>query len=324
MILILTASFDPHADIVERHLMETGTLFLRMDPAHFPKSLRISYQPTSDPSCIMRNDGEMVDVRMIRSIWNRRPGKPVADNRLHSDVAAYIVSESEAFIGSLKEVTNAFWLNDPDANQRANRKTYQLCVASRLGFVVPRTIVTNDPDETLSFATSVDGDFAVKAVLTPGITFREDDNPRSLMFYTKRVDRKALIRFADRIAVCPLIVQEYIPKSYELRVTVVGERIFACAIHSQEMAETKEDWRHYGSIRARHESIELPRVIQQRCHQLLVQLGISFGCIDMIVTPDGQYVFLEINPNGQWLWVQDETGMAISRAIAQMLIRGRL
>lgn len=322
MILILTEPSDPHANIVSKHLDEAAVAFLRVDPADFPGSLKISYRPTGPVTCLIKDAQRAADATVIRSVWNRRPGKPVADVQLHPTVREYIVGESEAFISSLKRATDAFWLNDPDANQQANRKPYQLRLAEQLGFIVPQAIITNDPDEAKLFVDSLNGDVALKAVSTPGITFKDDPaKAHSLMFYTKKVDRAKFLQLAQRVAVCPLIIQEYVPKAYELRITVVGQKIFPCAIYSQESDETREDWRHWGSTRARHEEVELPVEINQRCFQLMENLGISFGCIDMIVTPTGRYVFLEINPNGQWLWVQDETGMPISRAVADLLIQ---
>jgi glutathione synthase/RimK-type ligase-like ATP-grasp enzyme len=120
----------------------------------------------------------------------------------------------------------------------------------------------------------------------------------------------------------PLILQEYVPKEVELRITVVGERVFAAEIRSQASRVTQHDWRHYDNERATYAPSALPADVEQRCVRLVQALGLCFGAIDLIVTPEGEYVFLEINPNGQWAWVESLTGLPIADAVAELLMRG--
>ncbi|NJR75066.1 MAG: hypothetical protein HC773_18390 [Scytonema sp. CRU_2_7] len=116
--------------------------------------------------------------------------------------------------------------------------------------------------------------------------------------------------------------QAYIPKRLELRITVVGQQVFAAEIHSQETNHTRYDWRRYDHHKTPYFPHELPPEVEQRCVQLVEKLGLCYGAIDMILTPDGRYVFLEINPNGQYLWIELATGLPISDAICDLLISG--
>lgn len=106
----------------------------------------------------------------------------------------------------------------------------------------------------------------------------------------------------DHIVSCPVVFQEYIEKQVELRITIVGDRIFAAEIHSQEF--------------------HLPDEISEKLLRLMQELGLVFGCLDLILTPEGEYVFLEINPAGQWGWIEHFTKMPITEALTDMLIRG--
>jgi glutathione synthase/RimK-type ligase-like ATP-grasp enzyme len=121
----------------------------------------------------------------------------------------------------------------------------------------------------------------------------------------------------------PCLFQEYVPKAFELRVTVVRDRVFAAEIHSQALAATRHDWRRPELSDVPHRPHELPEAIAGRCVCLVARLGLQFGAIDMIYTPSGEYVFLEINPNGQYGWIEDRTGMRISQAIAEALVEAR-
>ena len=118
-------------------------------------------------------------------------------------------------------------------------------------------------------------------------------------------------------------MQDYVDKAFELRVTVVDGEAFACKIDSQAMDEDKgkTDWRQGLDHGIRHEVFPLPDRVTAFCNKFLKRMHLNFGSFDFIVTPSGEYVFLECNPNGQWLWVEIETGMNISQAIAECLIR---
>jgi glutathione synthase/RimK-type ligase-like ATP-grasp enzyme len=140
--------------------------------------------------------------------------------------------------------------------------------------------------------------------------------------YTELVTKRD-IQNLETIRLCPMTFQAYIPKRLELRITVVGERVFAAEIHSQISNHTQFDWRRYDLARTPHASHVLPHHLELKCVELVRRLGLVYGAIDMILTPDGKYVFLEINPNGQYLWIEELTDLPISEAICDHLAEGR-
>jgi glutathione synthase/RimK-type ligase-like ATP-grasp enzyme len=128
------------------------------------------------------------------------------------------------------------------------------------------------------------------------------------------------IHSLESLETCPVIFQEYIPKSYEIRVTVIGEQIFAARIDSQAGGgATSIDWRRYDIPKTPHSAYELPRVVRDQILALHRQLSLIYSSFDFVRTPCGEYVFLETNPFGQWLWIEDLTGLPISKAIADFL-----
>lgn len=100
--------------------------------------------------------------------------------------------------------------------------------------------------------------------------------------------------------------------------TVVGDKMFAAKIHSQKHERTKIDWR-IASLDLEHEAIELPNEVREKVALFMNEFGLTYGCLDFIVTPDGEYVFLENNPRGQYLWIENYTGMLITEEIADAL-----
>lgn len=116
------------------------------------------------------------------------------------------------------------------------------------------------------------------------------------------------------------MLQEYVEKALEFRVTIIGGRIFTCAIHSQDSERTRHDWRRYDFEKVKHEVYQLPVEVEQKLLALMKEWGLVYGAMDMILTPSGEYVFLEVNPTGQWGWIEYLTGMPISRTIAELLM----
>lgn len=144
------------------------------------------------------------------------------------------------------------------------------------------------------------------------------------MFYSQKAEPQDIAASSEEAFTQTVsFVQDYVDKAFELRITVVDGEAFACKIDSQAMDEDKgkTDWRQGLDHGIRHEVFPLPDRVTAFCNKFLKRMHLNFGCFDFIVTPSGEYVFLECNPNGQWLWVEIETGMNISQAIAECLIR---
>ncbi|MEK9177777.1 MAG: MvdD family ATP-grasp ribosomal peptide maturase, partial [Patescibacteria group bacterium] len=160
------------------------------------------------------------------------------------------------------------------------------------------------------------GRIAVKCIRQR--VFSNDDGTHNGI-YTNIVNIADLVESKASLSVCPVMLQEYIEKKIELRITIVGKQVFACAIHSQDEVRTMIDWRRYGEKWVKHEVFVLPEHVKGKLLESMKSWGIVFGAIDMIVTPENNYVFLEVNPSGQYGWIEGLTGMPISRAIAEVL-----
>ncbi|MGH9524289.1 MAG: hypothetical protein ACRD3E_17330, partial [Terriglobales bacterium] len=196
-----------------------------------------------------------------------------------------------------------------------------LAVAAGLGFTIPRTVVTNQPSRAIEFYNENGGHIVSKNA--EGL--RVERNGETRRVFTYPVRRRDLANYQ---AVCqaPVVFQERIPKKIELRVTVVGRKVFAAGIASQNARQLQHDWRHYHDFGGdQYYSVyDLPPKIEQLCVRVVEELGLCCGALDLIVTPDNEYVFLEINPNGQWAWIEDFTGMPIADAICDLLVCGRV
>jgi hypothetical protein len=321
MILILTAPDDEHADHVASKLRERDACFVRFNPAQFPREAEISlsYSPSGRENYILRVGEEQVDLNGLRAVWYRRPEPPVAHSEIGDDlVRDFAKQECKTFLQDLWNSLDCLWLPGPPSTDRqAQLKASQLKVAGELGFELPPTLITNSAADLLDFYNLHNGAIVSKLA---GFSFSETVGA-TFSRYTELVTKRD-IAYARAVGYCPMIFQAYVPKRFELRITVVGRQVFAAEIHSQASNHTRHDWRRYDDYQTPYFPHELPRDLELRCVRLVEQLGLCYGAIDMVLAPDGRYVFLEINPNGQYLWIEEETGLPISDAICELLITG--
>jgi hypothetical protein len=320
MVLILTEREDPHADVVETKLKRRGAEVYRFDYREFPQAAALSIKYTGRKKEIRLGCGDrQIDLSRCTSGWLRRPGKPIVDEVQQRLLHAYAEEECFQVLLDTWNTLDTAWLPGPIwAIRRADCKQLQLELAAALGFEIPPTLITSDPDEFLDFYRQHGGQLIDK---TPSVVLAASQRTgMELMRFTQPVTTRD-VGYARRLRYSPMLFQPRVPKRFELRITVVGEEVLAAEIHSQATHRTKLDWRHYDWGHTPYRPHALPAEVREQCLRLVAQLGLRYGAIDMIVTPDDRYVFLEINPNGQWLWVEQQAGLPISDAICEALIR---
>jgi hypothetical protein len=318
-ILILTNAGDEHLPPVARRLEARGERYVRLDPASFPgdAAATVTYGRDGLARRLVRHPGGILDLAEVRSVWYRRPGVP--GRSLGGRHQQWAEATWRGVLRGLWDTLDCLWLPGTWAVQEAaSQKVSQLALAARLGFRIPRTVTTSDPRAVLEFYELCGGRIIAKGAVPLELPGRDGEKREP---YTRLVRRRDLIALRS-LRHAPVIFQEYVPKRAELRVTVVGERVFAAEIDSQASARTRHDWRHYDDRRVRYSVHALPPELEARCVALTHALGLSYGAIDLILTPDGEYVFLEINSNGQWLWVEELTKLPIADAIAGLLAAG--
>jgi glutathione synthase/RimK-type ligase-like ATP-grasp enzyme len=199
----------------------------------------------------------------------------------------------------------------------------QIKLAKEIGFSLPFTCFSNRKNDIIKFASEFEN-VLLKSIENDSVW--DENEGLEYVFYAKKVKSAELFNLPDEaFSQTVSFVQNYIEKKFELRITIVRDKIFASKIESQGLDEDngKIDWRQGYEHGIKFEPFNLPEDISNKCLMYLRKMGLNFGCFDFIVTPADDYVFLECNPNGQWLWIELETGMKISQAIAEELMQKR-
>jgi glutathione synthase/RimK-type ligase-like ATP-grasp enzyme len=311
VILILSHAEDAHACAVEEALNRRGAPSAIVNLADFPQrlQLQVSYDGCASRRFVLRHStGVTLDLDECHAIWWRRPQlftlhPEVRDPVMHS----FALTEASEAFGGLWLALDAFWMNHPTSDADAHRKLHQLRIAQDVGLTIPETLITNAADEALAFVHRMGvGRTIYKAFSGTEQAWRE----------TRLVKDEELVVF-DAVRYAPVIFQEYIDAECDLRITIVGGRLFAAAIRSQQSAY-RIDFR-MDMARTPIEPYELPREVEHMLLELMRRLDIVYGAVDMRLMPDGRYVFLEVNPAGQWLFVEHRSGLPITEAVAETL-----
>lgn len=310
-VLIISSERDEHAWAVATELTRLGVEHHLLDLAGFPESvgLVLRYANEASPVALLRGvGGADIDLANVRAVWYRRPQPfviPASLSRPSHRTFAY--NESHEAIAGLWQMLDVVWMNHPTRDEVAARKAYQLSVARSSGLEIPQTLISNDPSEVRRFL----AERGSKGTIYKSFSATQQE------WRETRLVRDEELAVLDQVRHAPVIFQEYVPARFDLRVTVVGDQIFAAAIHSQD-TEYQVDFR-IDMNRAKVEPHDLPSEVATRLAELMRRLGLVYGAIDMRLTPDGRYVFLEVNPAGQWLFIEGRTGQPISAAVAQTL-----
>lgn len=309
MIVVISHPKDPHAGRVIDLLKADGRDVLLMDLSALPAraTLSIDYQAPREASLTYRFEDRRWELGSASAVWWRRPQVPDLATIGDPEVHAFTHNEWTEAINGLWQLIDGRWMNPPARDEVAARKALQLRVASELGFRIPRTLMTSDPDAARAF---------VEAQGLGRTIFKTFSCTHAIWRETRLV-REAELASIDTVRLGPVIFQEYIAGSADLRVTVVGRRIFPAMIDSRK-TDYPVDFRM--SLGQSHtEATELPPEVQTRLLALMDRLGLVYGAIDLRRTPEGEYVFLEVNTAGEFLFVEERTGLPISRAIADWL-----
>lgn len=253
----------------------------------------------------------------ISAVWYRRAyniGKGVKDELDAKFFGAAMGEIRNTLFGFLESV-DAYSLGKPSVYRRLDSKEEQLKIADKLGLKIPATAVTNSPEEAKRFIIK-HGDVVAK--MQTGFAIYEDGVEN--VVFTNVVNEDKLEEL-DTLLYCPMQFQKKIEKKKELRITVVGRDVYAFEIDSQQSEAAKTDWRKDGvNLIDKWISTELPQDIEAKLLELLDVYHVDYGAIDMIVSPEDEYYFIEINGAGEFFWLDNLTEKnRISKSIADLL-----
>lgn len=317
-ILILSSEADVHAVRVGNELakLEADYTILSFDQlifggdfqAVFERSWKMTYSPRGELA-------GRLDLSKLRAIWFRRPGE-IKSKHLAADwVASMVNHESKLGLSGLFAEGSQLCVNNFFAQEQARLKSYQLKKALEAGLSVPKTLLTNDPKAVREFYEQVSGEMIYKLIdersfasipaneparTIPVVSFEESD-----------------LNYLDQVTKSLHLFQEKIQKGFDLRICVLDQQIYAAKI---EPVAGNIDWRLDPNPKISIIDIEeLKPGLTRQIFSLLKSMDLIFASLDFVVDYSGEVYFLEVNPQGQFLFIEDALGYPISKQLATIL-----
>jgi glutathione synthase/RimK-type ligase-like ATP-grasp enzyme len=306
-VLIHSPGDDLHADAVRWGLERSGHPFIFWPAGRFPVEQALSARLDAQGETFSLDlAGDKVDLAGVATVWNRRRAPPALSPGLDKRDLAFAAEQSrqhlDAFLSSACPA--ALWVNGIEAARAEVNKILQLRLARRVGFAVPATLCSNAPDEIRAFFREHRGDVVYKTYKL-GVWAEKDGGGKLSVNYTTRVTADSL-EDDEALAVAPGIFQERVAKAFEVRTTIMGAAAFSVRIEPSGEPAAAVDWRALPRERLRVRPIETAAPVREKCLAYMRAAGLRFASFDFIVTPDGEYCFLEVNQMGQFLWKEEK------------------
>jgi len=312
-ILLVTTSASQHASILETELNKKGVPSSRVDtdaltPINWPQ---LHFNKQGKKTILFQdNHNRTKNLDEFSAIWfdDIYPSSKSFENIPYSKWAFAETKKALEWIFGSAEVP---YISKLSCIIAASNKIVQLQRAVELGLSIPETIISSEYNYIKNFIRYE------KTVYKPiSRPTTETTGENRIVLTTMINDEDVTI---DSVSCKLSLFQKYIEKKYEIRTYVIGEQVLSAEIHSQMSSRTKIDWRNYDIANTPHYLHELPKDISNACKDLTHSFGLRYSAIDMIVTPRDEYIFLELNPQGLWLWIEKLTNLGVSSALANEL-----
>ncbi|MFD8229427.1 ATP-grasp ribosomal peptide maturase [Streptomyces massasporeus] len=307
-VLVVTSLHDPTADVVISELHGRGVPVVRLDSGDFPASLSVEAEITERGlRGRLLTPSRTADLANVRALYYRRPSG-FAFPYLDEQDAQFAVTQARYGLGGvLASLPGCLYVNHPHRIGDAEFKPAGLTAAAEAGFLLPPTLITSRPDAAREF---------IKA--HGAVIYKPLWNPVHLIDGVSSVVKVAEVAEVDitnDVAGTAHLFQERVPKVADVRVTVIGGEVFCVRIDSNLL-----DWRtDYSQLT--YTPVQAPLGIRPALHRYMNRFRLVFGAFDFAIGEDGRWWFLKCNPSGQWHWLEDETGLPMCAALADLLER---
>ncbi len=310
-VVVISDKKDAHLPFVQKHLAEP---MIVIDPLELAAGKTLSFEYSENSSRTVY-DGSVLDPV---GVWFRKPG--VIDGAtldIDPRFRKYALSALQKHFSTLLSAfPRAFHVSDLHAITRASDKPLQIAIAKDIGLRVPDTLFTSDAEAAKEFVARYN-----YCIVKPVVPLIEKTGPnQQKMLYSTKISSKTMPDLSN-LAISPLIFQQAVKTAYDVRVTIVGAKVFAARIVHTGDDKNIRDWRlgHYEGELNIEPDDKFPDDVAAKCVEHTKRLNLTFSAIDFVVDDKGTYWFLENNPNGQWAFVEQETGQPIGKAVAELL-----
>jgi len=309
-LLIVSDREDFAADYLILRLRERKRAYYRLNADELSDTDPTFRVGEAGASRHVRCGDASVDLNRVGCVWYRRALRPKAPEMVHADFRGFASAELRHLYEGLIAAPELRWVNPPDATELAERKIYQLRVAGRHGLLVPPTLVSSDPAALEQFAAE-HGQVVCKSI-SHGLV---SANGTSYAVHTREVS-PAQLADAGTLGGIPLLVQRCVPKGMDIRVTIIGDKVYPVEVITPPGSPI--DWRATRDGLS-YRLCDLPSDVERGCQTFMHELRLLYGAFDFVRTDQGQWFFLEVNPAGEWAWLDLALGLPMRDSLIDLL-----
>lgn len=313
-VLILSHENDPHAKFICNYFDEQKVKYFRLNIDRLIGNYEITFNSSSNKFSIF-DKSELIVLDKSWNIWNRRLVSPKIPNEIPKNLHDIIYKETAKTLEGLLFIHEGQVINREESNHNASNKIDQLKFVNNYGMKIPDTTLTNYPQKLIDF---YNNHKKICHKLQKQTLVKK--NKGKTYGVLNNIVGKENIKHAELIKNYPALFQEYIDKKYELRITALKSKIIPIAIYSQNSPISKIDFRRYDFENIKYAKVNIPNKVEQFCFDILKHYKLDFAEIDMILDDKNNYVFLELNANGQWLWLEQMSGYNLTKDVAENLL----
>lgn len=314
-VLILSTNLDRETDIVCVELIRRGIDYVRLNVEEIHTNLSIEYgvEQDSNSQSQIKIGSLLSNLSDISAVWLRDFDYSLIHPNTGDLSTAFIFQQWNDSLQHLFSTMENRWINNYEATHRTNNRMKQLIVAKQLGFNIPSTLVTNNPEKARRFYYEHNGDIILKVLHHHDIELLD----KVYSIYSHRATNEDVKNFED-LSYAPSVLQERIHTCSEYRVIVVKDRVFSVQFGSDRELQCSDVHRiPLSRLSVKPALLENEHELQ--CVKLVKSLGLDYGAIDFVVDENAKFYFLEVNPTGDWLWIEDKTKLPITRAVVDLI-----
>lgn len=312
--LIISSSIDFATDYICIELQKRKEQYLRINRDQF-NQYKVCFN-SFDKELTIENGAShyFINDGTLKSVYFRAPVF-IRSNKDYTVEQQVYRSQWSAFIRNISVFDHAKWINSPEKTFQAENKMLQLGIAKKIGMDVPKTVVSNYFSDSLANDFGSCHLYAVKALDTA--LFYDNNTEEEYFTYTQILTKEELLK--ESLQEAPVFIQECISNKTDIRVTIIGEKLFASKI-TKDGKGIDGDWRHNPKETLQYSKCQLPRGLEIKIIKIMRALGLNFGGMDLAYS-NGKYYFIEVNPTGEWAWLMKPTGYPISKEIVNFMVK---
>lgn len=306
-VLILTKKADIESDLVGIQLLKHGIDYVKITEEDIPLNFELKFDIRKSEKSTLYFRNRQINPRNIKIVLFRYFDLKFL-NYYSGIVQAFFAQQWYQAFNCLRITLDSTWINDSQKTFDAENRLKQLATAHRIGLRIPETSITNSKLECKKFL-KIHPNSIMKVLHHHEITLKH----RSFKFLTNDVEAEHLLSFED-LVYAPVIFQRKIENDSEIRVTIVGDKIFSCKLSINDKNKYSDLHKIKGS-KIVFEEINLGKKMEKLCIKLNRELGLLFSSIDFVQGKNGELFFLEINPIGDWYWIEKHTNLPITKSM---------